>query len=949
MLGKELQDCARDRFEGRLALLDDVTRARATATVDASADEDEACLLRYLFGTLPLSDVLDVEPGVLVSYVRHALMLRRELPWTRALPEPLFVHFVLCPRVNNEPLTDCRPPLWNELHDRAEGLGEREAVLEVNYWCAQMATYQASDGRTLGPLAVLASGDGRCGEESTFLVSALRSVGIPARQIYTPWWAHCDDNHAWVEAYADGGWHYLGACEPEEVLDRGWFTNAAGRALMMGTTVYSDFALDQLGGEDAGRNGCTHLIGVTPSYTRTVRLAVHVADEGGNPVEGATVCLEILNSAQWAPATCLVTDATGQAGVSVGLGGLRVRVSSGGRMAWRTVDTAELSELDFVLGENGAGVGADAAGGSDGSYRPEPGSWQWPCAVTSGDALSWCDVDVRAPEDHPAPSCRPTAEQLERGRGRKAQVDELRRKRVAGFLAEGARLAEGLSARASQEDRELVERFMRLAFGNAGEVARFLAGDSASDGATGGGARSAAGTLEADRIALLSTLSDKDFRDLRADVLEEQLQGARVVRERTLAYLAAQGMGPDEAQGIYERDVLCPRVSLEHLTPWRAPLQAWLRDELDPSELASMQDDPRAVWDWLTRNVGFDEHQDLAKLAGGPVGALRGRHASPVTRATLFVALCRCLGLPARVNPESLAPELFEGGRFVPVQEPPRPSSRKVRLLASEGTKSCFVDWTLGRLQPYTERGGQKSVGFPSLELWGANADEDGLALELPLGTWRLVSTTRLPNGSQQASEAIFRLVEGEGELVLPLRTRVPEASDMLQDIPLPELELHAADGSAARASNALRRSGTNGGIIAFLEESEEPTEHLLNELREQADQVREAGLGLLLVCRSPKAYDDPTLMRTLESLGSALVLFDDFGELPERLARRMYANPEKLPLMLLVRLCDEEGAGGEMSAGRASGADAAFRGLYAVGGYNVGSVALALRLAQLA
>lgn len=63
---------------------------------------------------------------------------------------------------------------------------------------------------------------GRCGEESTFTVAALRSVGIPARQVYTPRWAHTDDNHAWVER-ADGEWYFFGACEPEPVLNLGWF------------------------------------------------------------------------------------------------------------------------------------------------------------------------------------------------------------------------------------------------------------------------------------------------------------------------------------------------------------------------------------------------------------------------------------------------------------------------------------------------------------------------------------------------------------------------------------------------------------------------------------------------------------------------------------------------------------------------------------------------------
>ena len=53
-----------------------------------------------------------------------------------------------------------------------------------NYWCAQEATYHCTDDRTLSALAVYRRGNGRCGEESVFTVNALRSVGVPARQVY---------------------------------------------------------------------------------------------------------------------------------------------------------------------------------------------------------------------------------------------------------------------------------------------------------------------------------------------------------------------------------------------------------------------------------------------------------------------------------------------------------------------------------------------------------------------------------------------------------------------------------------------------------------------------------------------------------------------------------------------------------------------------------------------
>ena len=151
----------------------------------------------------------------------------------RALPEQLFLNYVLHPRVNEEELCDCRGVFYAQLAERIQGLSAREAILAVNAWNAEQVCYRATDGRTISALGAQRSGFGRCGEESTFAVNALRAVGIPARQVYTPRWAHCDDNHAWVEAFCDGAWHYLGACEPEPELDRGWFTGAASRALLV--------------------------------------------------------------------------------------------------------------------------------------------------------------------------------------------------------------------------------------------------------------------------------------------------------------------------------------------------------------------------------------------------------------------------------------------------------------------------------------------------------------------------------------------------------------------------------------------------------------------------------------------------------------------------------------------------------------------------------------------
>lgn len=206
-----------------------VTERRASAKgIDFSAfDRDltpeQRDYLTFLYAYMALPDIADHSSDFFLENVDVALQARREMPWGKDIPEREFRHFVVPLRINNEPLDGHRRIFYDELRDRVKNLSIEDAILEVNHWCHEKATYQPSDGRTHSPMQTVYTAIGRCGEESTFTVAALRSIGIPARQVYTPRWAHTDDNHAWVEAYANGKWHFLGACEPEPVLDLGWF------------------------------------------------------------------------------------------------------------------------------------------------------------------------------------------------------------------------------------------------------------------------------------------------------------------------------------------------------------------------------------------------------------------------------------------------------------------------------------------------------------------------------------------------------------------------------------------------------------------------------------------------------------------------------------------------------------------------------------------------------
>ena len=137
--------------------------------------------LQFLYAYMPLADITDYSGDFHLMNVRAARRAVREMPWGKTVPEALFRHFVLPVRVNNENLDNSREVFAKELFPRIKGLNAYDAVLEINHWCHEKAVYTPSDSRTSSPLATVKTAYGRCGEESTFLVAALRSVGIPAR------------------------------------------------------------------------------------------------------------------------------------------------------------------------------------------------------------------------------------------------------------------------------------------------------------------------------------------------------------------------------------------------------------------------------------------------------------------------------------------------------------------------------------------------------------------------------------------------------------------------------------------------------------------------------------------------------------------------------------------------------------------------------------------------
>ena len=313
-----------DDFQRREAVVQRVCGLRLEELQLSPGQRDA---LKMLYAYMPLPDMADRDTDYYLEYVVDpALKARSEMPWGSKVNDTLFRHFVLPVRVNNEALDRHRPQFYEELKERVKGLSMADAILAVNHWCHEKATYQPSDGRTHSPQQTVSSAIGRCGEESTFTVAALRSVGIPARQVYTPRWAHTDDNHAWVEAWADGKWYFLGACEPEPVLDLGWFNAPASRGMLMHARVFGNYT----GAEERLEkiDGIT-FINVTDNYAPVDTITIQAIYPDGSPAKDAKASFRLYNYAEFYPIAEKTTDSRGEASLVAGRGDLLLWVSDG--------------------------------------------------------------------------------------------------------------------------------------------------------------------------------------------------------------------------------------------------------------------------------------------------------------------------------------------------------------------------------------------------------------------------------------------------------------------------------------------------------------------------------------------------------------------------------------------------------------------------------------------
>ncbi|MCU0612110.1 MAG: transglutaminase-like domain-containing protein [Candidatus Eisenbacteria bacterium] len=285
----------------------------------------------FLVANLPYRDLGVAQAAMLRENLIWAVKARESMPWGHAVPDELFLHYVLPHRVSQERWQSWRPFFYERLAGvLSECGGMTEAALAVNRWLDDQIDFVSTERRDQGPVTTVRRGIGRCEEMTIAFIAASRAVGIPARQCWTPWWSLADNNHAWAEVWADGAWHYVGAGEASEQLDRAWFSEPARHA----AAVYS-LCFGRWAGRDVYKAGERFsIINSTAVYAVSCTLLVRPLGEPG----AVTAAVSVFNYGVFRPIAEQEIAPGGDVRFVVGAGTYLVMAGDDSRGFWRLAE-----------------------------------------------------------------------------------------------------------------------------------------------------------------------------------------------------------------------------------------------------------------------------------------------------------------------------------------------------------------------------------------------------------------------------------------------------------------------------------------------------------------------------------------------------------------------------------------------------------------------------------
>ena len=235
------------------------------------------------------------------------------------------------------------------------------------------------------------------------------------------------------------------------------------------------------------------------------------------------------------------------------------------------------------------------------------------------------DLDLKVPVA-PTPLQGPSAEMIKRNKERLGEEDKIRMSYVTSWI----KTSEIESfARKMKIDTLRTREIIKKSMGNYKEIMSFI---------------SQTAPEERERaLSLLGIISEKDLRDTKAAVLADHIKNIR------------NPNGLDINGDLFIRYILNPRVANEILTGWRS----YIARNLPAVVLSGAVSDPSLIRKYIDESISVADSENYYMTPITPEGVGELKVSDRQSRGIYFVALCRTLGIPARLEPSTSVPQYY--------------------------------------------------------------------------------------------------------------------------------------------------------------------------------------------------------------------------------------------------------------------------------------------------
>jgi hypothetical protein len=183
--------------------------------------------LSKLVEGMPEQDRQRVSADYLLKNTALAFQAKAEAPWGAAIPEDIFINYLLPYSVIGEEVDDWRADFRSRFLPVVSGIqkpGEAAQKINTVLWKMLEVVYSPKrDKPDQSPYHSMRIKMASCTGLSILLIDACRSVGIPARFVGCRW-VNKPGNHSWVEVWQDDAWYHLGAFDGTG-LNEAWFNS----------------------------------------------------------------------------------------------------------------------------------------------------------------------------------------------------------------------------------------------------------------------------------------------------------------------------------------------------------------------------------------------------------------------------------------------------------------------------------------------------------------------------------------------------------------------------------------------------------------------------------------------------------------------------------------------------------------------------------------------------